>query len=178
MWSALWLATTLAAAPVTTAGTTTTAARAELAPAEAIPLTFADLLAPGPALKPSPRLATLAGHRVKLAGFMAELEEPPRGAFYLASRPVRCDEGGGGTGDLPPDAVRVVVRSASGEEIPFYPGLLEVTGLLETGAQADEDGRPSYFRVTLDRPEDLGRPPSRSTPTATAPAVTSKPANP
>ena len=167
MWSALWLAAALSAAPVTTAGTATAAP----APAEAVPLTFADLLAPGPALTPAPRLAGLVGRRVKLAGFMAELEEGPLGAFYLASRPVRCDEGGAGTGDHPPDAVRVVVRSAAGQEIPFYPGLLEVTGRLETGAQADDDGRPSFFRITLDRPEDLGHPaPAGASATATSAA--------
>jgi hypothetical protein len=161
MWNAVCLAVALAAAP---AGVAAPAA----APEEPAPLTFADLLAPGPALKPSTRVAELAGHRVKLAGFMAELEEPPHGAFYLAAHPVRCDEGGAGTGDLPPDAVRVVVRSAEGEEIPFYPGRLEVTGRLEAGAQADEDGRPSFFRITLDRPEDLGR-------TPVAPATPVKP---
>jgi hypothetical protein len=89
---------------------------------------------------------------------MAQLEDPPRGAFYLASHPVRCDEGGAGTGDLPPDAVRVVVRSAATEEIPFYPGLLEVTGVLVIGAETDDGGRPSFFRLILDRPGDLAPP--------------------
>jgi hypothetical protein len=124
------------------------------APASPIPaaeLSFTDLLAPGPKLAPSPKVTALAGRRVRLVGFMAELEDPPRGAFYLTARPVRCDEGGAGTGDLPLDAVRVVVRSATGEEIPFYPGAIEVTGLLDLGTQADPDGRPSYFRITLDR---------------------------
>jgi hypothetical protein len=116
-----------------------------------VQISFGDLLAPGPKLVPSPRLATLKGRRVRLVGFMAELEDPPRGAFYLTARPVRCDEGGGGTGDLPPDAVRVIVRSAAGQEIPFYPGPLEVSGVLELGTQADEDGRPSFFRISLDR---------------------------
>jgi hypothetical protein len=83
---------------------------------------------------------------------MAELEDPPRGAFYLTARPVRCDEGGGGTGDLPPDSVLVIARSATGQELPFYPGAIEVTGVLELGSAADDAGRPSSFRITLDRP--------------------------
>jgi hypothetical protein len=123
-----------------------------------VQITFADLLAPGPRLAPSPRLVALAGRRVRLVGFMAELEEPPRGAFYLTAQPVRCDEGGGGTGDLPPDAVRVIVRSASDQEIPFYPGAIEVAGVLDVGPVADEVGRPSSFRITLDRPQELERP--------------------
>jgi hypothetical protein len=64
---------------------------AAAAPGEAVQITFADLLVPGPKLAPSPRLAALAGRRVRLIGFMAELEDPPRGAFYLTARPVRCD---------------------------------------------------------------------------------------
>jgi hypothetical protein len=135
-------------------------------PSEAAELTFADLLAPGPRLALSPKVTAQAGRRVRLVGFMAELEEPPRGAFYLTARPVRCDEGGGGTADLPPDAVLVIVRSAAGEEIPFYPGAIEVAGVLEVGPAADEAGRPSSLRITLDRPKDLGRtaPPPRPGP--------------
>jgi hypothetical protein len=109
---------------------------------------------------------------------MAELEEPPRGAFYLTFRPVRCDEGGAGTGDLPPDSVRVVVRSAAGEEIPFYPGLLEVTGLFETGAQADGEGRPSYFRITLDQPDVLVHASTTTSSTLSVPTRTTSPTTP
>jgi hypothetical protein len=121
-------------------------------PGQAVQITFSDLLAPGPRLAPSPKLVALAGRRVRLVGFMAELEDPPQGAFYLTARPVRCDEGGGGTGDLPPDAIRIIVRSASDQEIPFYPGAIEVSGVLDLGSAADDAGRPSSFRITLDRP--------------------------
>jgi hypothetical protein len=137
----LWLLPLLAASPASPAER-----------GEAVQISFSDLLVPGPRLAPSPKLAALAGRRVRLVGFMAELEDPPRGAFYLTARPVRCDEGGGGTGDLPPDAVRVIVRSASDQEIPFYPGAIEVAGVLALGPGADEAGRPSSFRITLDRP--------------------------
>jgi hypothetical protein len=126
-------------------------------PGEAVQLAFSDLLAPGPRLALSPKVVAQAGRRVRLVGFMAELEDPPRGAFYLTARPVRCDEGGGGTGDLPPDAVLVIVRSAAEQEIPFYPGAIEVAGVLEVGPAVDEAGHPSSFRITLDRPKDLGR---------------------
>jgi hypothetical protein len=181
MSSPLWLAAALVAAPAVPGRTADpVAAAAEAAP---VPLTFGDFLAPGPALEASPRLAALAGRRVRLVGYMVELEEALRGAFYVAARPVRCDEGGAGTGDLPPDAVRVVVRSAAGEEIPYYPGLIEVTGLLETGSQADEEGRPSWFRITLDRPGAMARPsaaapPSAPNPTAVPSAATGFPRTP
>jgi hypothetical protein len=118
----------------------------------------AALLAPGARLAPSERARALHGRRVKLVGYMAELEEAPKGTFFLASRPVRCDEGGAGTGDLPPDAVRVVVRSAQREVVPFYPGRLEATGVLLVGNTVDDEGRPAMFQLVLDRPADLQRP--------------------
>ncbi len=121
-------------------------------------LELSEILAQGPRLAPSAKASALQGERVRMVGFMAQMEDPPRGAFYLVSHPVRCDEGGGGTGDLPPDAVRVVVRSAQGEEIPFYPGPIEVSGVFAIGYEADEEGRTSFFRLVLDRPEDLAKP--------------------
>jgi hypothetical protein len=142
-------------------------------PGQPAPISFSELLEPGPTLAPSPKLAALAGRRVRLVGFMAELEDPPRGAFYLTARPVRCDEGGGGTGDLPPDAVLVIVRSASDQEIPFYPGAIEVAGVLGLGPAAHEEGRPSFFRITLDRPQDIEQPAPASPPGAGSPAVPS-----
>lgn len=106
-------------------------------------------------ISPSPRLLALSGQRVKLVGFMAKMEIPPKGAFYLAPRPVSCDEAGGGNADLPPEAVYVVVRSSSGQEIPHTPRALEVTGLLEVGYHVEEDDRVTHIRLLLDRPQDL-----------------------
>jgi hypothetical protein len=126
-------------------------------PTEAARIEFRDLVAPDARLAPSSKARALQGKRVRLVGFMAQMEEPPRGAFYLASHPVRCDEGGAGTGDLPPDAVRVVVRNAASEEVPFYPGRIEVSGVLAIGNEVDDAGRTSFFRLVLDRPEDIGK---------------------
>jgi hypothetical protein len=106
-------------------------------------------------LTPSARLRALAGQRVKLVGFMAKMELAPKGAFYLTPRPVACDEEGGGTADLPPEAVYVVVRSSTGLEIPHTPRALEVTGLLEVGYHVEEDDRVTHIRLLLDRPQDL-----------------------
>jgi hypothetical protein len=119
-------------------------------------LAFRELLASaGQDLHPSDKAVALNGQRVRLVGFMAHLEIAPRGAFYLAPRPVSCDEAGGGTADLPPEAVYVVVRSAAGEEIEFTPRVLEVTGRLEVGNRAEPDGRVTHFRLVLDRPQDI-----------------------
>lgn len=119
------------------------------------PLAFGELFEAGPReLQPSPKLLSLNGKRVKMVGFMAQMEIPLRGAFYLAPRPLSCDESGGGIGDLPPEAVRVVVRSHSGKVVPFVRGPLEVTGVLEVGYRAEQDGEASSLRLILDQQKD------------------------
>jgi hypothetical protein len=123
---------------------------------EAAPLAFRDFFEATPReLRPSGKLLALEGRRVRLVGFMAQMEQPPRGGFYLTPRPVFCDEAGGGTADLPPESVRVVVRSSPNQPIAFAPGALEVTGVLELGNRGDQEGRVSAVRLVLDRPEDL-----------------------
>jgi len=116
-------------------------------------LAFLDFFRPVPAkLQPSDKLLALDGQRVRIVGFMARMEDGPAGAFYLASRPVSCDEGGAGTGDLPPDAVLVVVPWSAGAEIPFLAGPLEVVGVLHLGAATRPDGAPARIRIVLDSP--------------------------
>ncbi len=123
------------------------------AAAVAEPIAFAEFFVSSRReLLPSPRLKALAGRRVRLTGFMVRMEDPPRGAFYLAPRPVDCDESGAGTGDLPPEAVRVVVRSSPEETPPWMPQPVEVVGVLDLGPQVDEGGRVSAIRIVLDRP--------------------------
>jgi hypothetical protein len=125
-----------------------------VAAADPAPLAFSEYFRTGNArLEPSAKLLSLDGQRVRLTGFMAHMEEGPEGAFYLASRPVACDEGGAGTGDLPPDAVLVVVPWASGSEIPFLPGPLEVVGVLRIGPATGPDGAPARIRIVLDPPQ-------------------------
>jgi len=108
-------------------------------------------------LKPSATLLSLNGRRVRMVGYMAQMEMPPEGAFYLTPHPVSCDEEGAGTSDLPISSVRVVVRSAKGKAISFIPSPVEVTGVLELGYQADEEGRVSAIRLILDNPGDWKR---------------------
>ena len=106
-------------------------------------------------LKPSSILLRLNGKRVRLVGFMAQMETPPLGAFYLCPRPISCDEEGAGTADLPAESVLVIVRSQGGKAVPFSSRALEVTGILEVGNRADPDGRVSFIRLVLDGPEEL-----------------------
>jgi hypothetical protein len=118
------------------------------------PLSFREFFDPNArGLVPSARLLSLVGKRVSITGFMADAEEPPRGGFYLCPMPLFVAEGGAGTADLPPSAVFVVVRSATGKELETLRRPLEVTGTLELGPQVDADGRVSRIRIILDRPQ-------------------------
>ncbi|MBI5069456.1 MAG: hypothetical protein HZB56_14570 [Deltaproteobacteria bacterium] len=101
---------------------------------------------------PSARARALAGSRVRLVGFMARLEEPGSGGFWLAQRPVECDESGAGTGDLPPGAVRVLMDGDPPEPIT---GPIAVTGVLELGGEQ----QVSFLRLRLDpRPASSPQP--------------------
>jgi hypothetical protein len=44
-------------------------------------LQFSDLLEPWGPLRPSAKVLSLEGKRVRIEGFMARMEVPPRGAF-------------------------------------------------------------------------------------------------
>ncbi|MGC4000901.1 MAG: hypothetical protein QM767_26970 [Anaeromyxobacter sp.] len=102
----------------------------------------------GPRL--SPEVEALRGRRVRVAGYMARMEDPPRGALYLTLAPIEAEEGGAGTGDLPPGALRVELPALAGEEVPWVPDVIEAVGTLEVGRAEDPGGRVSFLRVVVD----------------------------
>lgn len=117
----------------------------------AIPLAFHEFLAPSTTeLKPSDKLRSLNGKRVRILGFMAEMEHQPEGYFYLCSRPILCDESGGGIGELPIDAVRVVVRSSAKPPVKFVAPPLAVTGTLELGGQSENEQDSWAVRILVE----------------------------
>ncbi len=140
-------------------GPSGTRGRAGASPAPLID--FDDLLPGGPRGDvPSSRLAAAAGRPVRMIGFMARMEIPPAaGGFYLTRRQVDCDEAGGGSADLPPDAVRVVgpaaASAAAGGSATtpavqvYVPGRIEVQGTLDLGAREESDGTVSRVRIVL-----------------------------
>lgn len=121
---------------------------------QATRLEFREILAPSTTeLKPSEKLRRLQGQRVRIIGFMAEMEHMPDGYFYLCSRPILCDESGGGIGELPIDAVRVVVRVGKmrkGQTIKFLAPPIEVSGVLELGGQSEMEQDSWAVRVLTD----------------------------
>ena len=128
------------------------AASGPQADSQSTPLAFVELLESSPrALVPTAKLTSLVGHRVTMIGYMAQLETAPRGGFFLVPSPVDGDESGGGTADLPPSAVFVIVPSAAGRSIDTVPGPVRVTGVLELGPREDPDGLLTRIRLHLDR---------------------------
>ncbi len=137
----------LAASP--TLGGKATAKHGRNKSTAAEPLSFKEFFQASPReLRPSEKLLSLNGKRVHMVGYMARLERPIYGAFYLVPHPVVCDEEGGGTSDLPVENVLVLVRSAKDREIAFIPRPLEVTGILEVGESGGE--RRSGLRDSID----------------------------
>jgi hypothetical protein len=127
----------------------------------AAPLSFRDFFEPTPReLKPSTKLLSLDGKRVRLIGFMAHLDADHDGgeaalvpgAFYLCPHPTECAEGGAGTGDLPSSAVLVILPAGWNRMRPFTPRALEVIGRLEQGPRTEANGQVSSIRVFLDPP--------------------------
>jgi hypothetical protein len=111
-------------------------------------LTVRELTEPGASAAPSARARALSARRVRLVGFMVRQEEEQPGGFWLAPRPVECDEGGAGTGDLPPGSVRVIMA----EPPAPIDGPIAVTGLLEVGTDAGAEGPATTLRLRIDRP--------------------------
>jgi hypothetical protein len=123
----------------------------ESGPNSPVTLSFADLFTTGaPTLRLSPAAEQLAGRRVRLVGFMAQMARGPRGGFYLCPRPVTVDDRASGKADLPPEAVRVTLpaANAAGRTVPFVPGRVEVIGLLDVGYRDEGDGEVSWVRLT------------------------------
>lgn len=103
----------------------------------------------GGTLALAPAIEALRGKHVRVRGFMVQLEEPLRGAFYVAAHPVEQDESGGGTGDLPVASLLVKVPALAGAEVPWRPNPVEVVGTLQIGREEELDGRVSALRVVL-----------------------------
>jgi len=118
-------------------------------------LSFADLFDAGATLKPSARVLSLEGRRVRIDGFTAQMEMPPQGAFWLCRTPVFADEAGGGTADLPPERVLVTLTSPATAEVAPIRGPIRVEGRLEVGRKVASDGTLSHFRIVLDPPRNI-----------------------
>jgi len=121
-----------------------------------IDLKFSELIAVEKGeLKHSAKAIEANGKRVRLTGYMAHMESGGKGGFWLTKRPVFQDESGAGTGDLPPNAVYVSVRSATGSAITFIPRPITVTGVFQISKTSPQ------LKLILDKANDLAEAGSR-----------------
>jgi hypothetical protein len=115
-----------------------------------VPISFGDLAPASRVQRFLPRLQSLNGRVVSLTGYVAASEQPLSGAFYLCPLPTFLDEGGAGTGDLPPDSVRVIVPGREGWTAPPAPRPVEVVGRLDLGYREEPDGQVTWVRLFVD----------------------------
>jgi hypothetical protein len=102
-------------------------------------------------LVPSDKLIGLNGKQVRMVGYMAKEENPTPGMFILSPLPVNMgDEDESFADDLPASAVFVHMGTARNDVVPYLPGLIKLTGVLQFGAQQEADGRISTVRILLD----------------------------
>ena len=102
-------------------------------------------------LEPSNKIIGLNGKQVRMVGYMANEEHPTPGLFILSPLPVNMgDEDESFADDLPASAVFVHMGTANNNVVPYLPGLIKLTGVLQFGAQQEPDGRISTVRILLD----------------------------
>lgn len=130
--------------------------RGELAapPVGVMPLKFGEFyrMPIGPmGLEPSEKLLASHGKRVRLVGYMVREENPAPNCVMLSPLPVTLgDEDESLSDDLPPTTVYVHLTNARERNVPYIPGLVQMTGTLEVGAKDEAAGRVSAVRLVLD----------------------------
>lgn len=120
-------------------------------------LEFSEILDPSKSeLRPSEKLRSLQGKQVRITGFIVQMEEQPDNYFYLCARPIYCDESGGDIGDLPVDAVRVVIRNQP--KLKSFSDPIEVVGVLELGGQSEREKDSWAVRIIAESFKEIGKP--------------------
>lgn len=118
-------------------------------------LRFSDFFSPvvgDRGLELSARLRALDGRRVRIAGYMTREQHRSGGVFLLTPWPTQVSNDGFCLiDDLPPATLPVLapVHLAMGR-IPYRPGRLILTGILEVGHVVTPDGRNSFARLRLE----------------------------
>jgi hypothetical protein len=121
-----------------------------------VDVSFREFFAPAgdAGLEYSAKLRDLAGKRVRLTGYMVREPKRQRGVFVLSPFPTTVESSGVCvTDDVPAVAVHVLLPAAKAETpVPFQPGRLVLTGVLELGPRPEADGRNSVVRLRLEAP--------------------------
>lgn len=103
-------------------------------------------------LVPSSKLRALSGKTVRIVGYMVRASPPVAGMFILTPLPVTLgDEDESLSDDLPASAVFVQIdRAITAAPIPYFSGLLQLSGTLMVGTFEEADGHVSTVRLLLD----------------------------
>lgn len=97
------------------------------------------------------RLLSLDGKRVRILGYMVRNERGLPGQFLFAAMPVQLHDHDS-SDDLPAALVHVSVPTNVGQQVPYAPGLMLLTGTLDLGPREEADGRNSLVRLAVDPP--------------------------
>ena len=103
-------------------------------------------------LEPSAKLLSLNGRRVRILGFVAEMERANKRNIIFAPLPLKpqpeeyglCDE-------IPATHLLVTIPGDPETQVPLLPGALLLTGTLTVG-HSTEDGETAFVRLVLDAP--------------------------
>ena len=107
-------------------------------------------------LEVTDKLADLNGQRVRMLGYMVEQHGAVAGQFLFAGRPLQLhDHDSAFADDLPPAVVHVRVPTCIDREVPYVPGPMLLTGILNIGHREEPDGRMSLVRLDLDPPQNF-----------------------
>lgn len=125
-------------------------------------------------LEPTERLLSLNGKRVRILGYMANIQLRGNRQMLLAPVPLKAQPlEYGQADDIPAKHVLVRVPGNAAERVPYTPGLLLLTGRLTVGGKS-LDGENAFVRLLLDAPQSTSPAPAA---TRVAPASISAPAS-
>lgn len=103
-------------------------------------------------LEPTAKLLSLNGKRVRIMGFVAEMERPNKRNIILAPMPLKPQPEEYGLADeIPAAHVFVTIPGDPNEQVPLVQGALLLTGTLSVG-NSTKDGETSFVRMLLDAP--------------------------
>lgn len=104
-------------------------------------------------LEPSAKLLSLNGKRVRILGFVAEMERSNKRNIIFAPMPLKPQpEEYGQADEIPATHVLVTIPGDPDKQVPLVPGALLLTGTLSVGSST-KDGETSFVRMLLDSPD-------------------------
>jgi hypothetical protein len=121
------------------------------APPGVTDLSFAEFFEPigDRGLSFAPKVRRLQGRIVRILGHMVRQEAPVPGTLLLTQFPVELHESEYGFAEDLPAAVLHVLVPDQPKLVPYTPGPLLLTGVLDVGPREEPDGRISLLRLRL-----------------------------